>query len=125
MTDQPEAALASRRILLAEDDYFVMEDLRFGLRRLGATVVGPAPSVADALALVAGGGIDAAVLDVNLRGEHVYPVADALAARGIPFLFATGYSDDMIDARYGRAPVCEKPVRLRDLGRTLAELLQA
>lgn len=126
MTDQPEGALARRRILLAEDDYFVMQDLRSGLVALGASVVGPAPSVAEALALIAAGpAVDAAVLDVNLRGERVYPVADALALRGIPFVFSTGYSDGMIDPRHGDAPVCEKPVKMRDLGRALAALLRA
>lgn len=120
----PTTSLTARRILLAEDEYFIMQDLRSGLETLGATVVGPAPSVADALALIAGGAVvDAAVLDVNLRGEKVYPVADALSARGIPFVFSTGYSDDMLDPRYGEAPVCEKPVNMRALGRTLARLL--
>ena len=124
MTDTPPAVLAHRRILLAEDDYFVMRDLRSGLETLGASVVGPVPSVSGALALIAAApAIDAAVLDVNLRGERVYPVADALAALGIPFVFSTGYSDGMIDPRYGQAPVCEKPVNMRNLGRALASLL--
>ncbi len=126
MTNTPGAALAHRRILLAEDDYFVMQDLRSGLQALGASVVGPVPSVAEALALIAAGpAIDAAVLDVNLRGERVYAVADALALRGIPFVFSTGYSDGMIDPRHGAAPVCGKPVNMPDLGRTLAGLLTA
>ena len=118
------ATLVERRILLAEDEYFIMQDLRSGLEVFGVEVVGPVPSVADALALIeAGAEMDAAVLDVNLRGEQVYPVADALSARGIPFVFSTGYSDGMLDPRYGNAPVCEKPVNMLQLGQTLAELI--
>ncbi|MGI4765360.1 MAG: response regulator [Janthinobacterium lividum] len=117
--------LAERRILLAEDEYFIMQDLRSCLETLGVTVVGPVPSVAEALALIeAGAAVDAAVLDVNLRGEKVYPVADALSSRGIPYVFSTGYSDGMLDPRYGQAPVCEKPVNMSELGQTLATLLQ-
>lgn len=126
MTNPRRASLARRRILLAEDEYFIMQDLRCGLEALGATVVGPAPSVADALALIAAEPqIDAAVLDVNLRGERVYPVADALSARGIPFVFATGYSGAVIDPRHGRAPICEKPVNMRQLEGALVGLLAA
>lgn len=124
MVAPPMTSLAARRILLAEDEYFIMQDLRSGLETLGATVVGPAPSVADALALIAGGAaVDAAVLDVNLRGEKVYPVAEALSARGIPFVFSTGYSDDMLDPCFRQVPVCEKPVNMRKLGQTLSGLL--
>lgn len=124
MDHPPSASLAQRRILIAEDEYFIMQDLRSGLETLGAVVLGPVPSVADALALIeAEGGIDAAVLDVNLRGERAYPVADALSDRGIPFVFSTGYSDDMIDPRYKLAPICEKPVNMRRLERALADLI--
>ena len=120
----PMSSLRQCRVLLAEDEYFIMQDLRSGLETLGVTVVGPAPSVAHALALIAAGTeVDAAVLDVNLRGEKVYPVADALSARGIPFVFSTGYADGMLDPRYGQVPVCEKPVSMRVLGQTLASLL--
>ncbi len=118
------SSLSERRVLLAEDEYFIMQDLRSSLESLGVTVVGPVPSVAEALALIeAGAAVDAAVLDVNLRGEKVYPVADALSARGIPFVFSTGYSDDMLDYGYGETPVFEKPVNMRELGHTLAGLM--
>ncbi|WP_237479068.1 response regulator [Lichenibacterium dinghuense] len=126
MTHPPKASLAQRQILLAEDEYFIMQDLRSGLQALGATVVGPAPSVAGALALIAGAPrIDAAVLDINLRGETIYPVADMLSARGIPFLFATGYSNAVIDEPYRGVPACEKPIDMRELARLLVDLLPA
>ncbi len=81
MTTGPEAA-AGKKVLVAEDDYFIAKGLVRHLAQAGAAVVGPVPTVADALAAVEGGGIDAAVLDINLRGDLVYPVADALLARG-------------------------------------------
>ncbi len=118
---EPKANLAERRILVVEDDYFAMRDLCAGLARLDVTVVGPVPSVADALALVAAEPrIDVAVLDVNLRGEQVYPVADALAVRGVPYVFSTGYADDVIDPRYRHAPHCEKPVEMHKVEAALA-----
>ncbi len=118
---EPKANLAERRILVVEDDYFAMRDLCAGLERLDVTVVGPVPSVADALALVAAEPrIDVAVLDVNLRGEQVYPVADALAVRGVPYVFSTGYADDVIDPRYRHAPHCEKPVEMHKVEAALA-----
>ena len=126
MMDVSHARLAGRRILVVEDDYFAMRDLCAGLAALGAVVVGPAPTVAEALALVAREpDIDAAVLDVNLRGETVYPVADAMAARGMPFVLSTGYADDVIEPRFRQAPHCEKPVDMRAVGRALAAAMRS
>ena len=79
----------------------------------GARVVGPASSIDEALRLVerwgADGGIDAAVLDINIEGKHVSPVADRLAGLGVPFLFATGYGADCDMGRHEAAPKLEKP----------------
>jgi len=84
--------LRSKVILVVEDSYFLANEMEIFLEQLGAIVVGPAGSVRDGLALVErqGSRIDAAVLDVNLRNEKVFPVADALRARGIPIVFCTG-----------------------------------
>ncbi|WP_373866760.1 hypothetical protein [Methylobacterium oxalidis] len=85
--------LAGRHVLLVEDDYFIAFDMQRHFETSGAHVLGPAPSVREALALISGAArIDAAVLDINLRGEMAFAVADELAARGVPFLFTTGYS---------------------------------
>jgi CheY-like chemotaxis protein len=85
------AALAKRRVLLVEDDYFIVSDLARSFEAEGAEVVGPAATVADGLALLAEApNLDGAVLDINLQGEMVFPLADALTARGVPFVFATG-----------------------------------
>ena len=84
-------ALSGRRVLLVEDEAIIALDLAALLTDLGAVVVGPAHSVADALELLNEGKIDCAVLDINLNGEPVYPVARALETRRIPFVFVTSY----------------------------------
>ena len=120
----PDALLASalrgRRILVVEDEYMMADDLQYDLEKAGAEVIGPVPSVADALRLLATEEvIDGAILDVNLRGEKAYPVADVLRERGIPFVLATGYETWSLPEAYKDVPRCEKPVDLRHLARTL------
>jgi CheY-like chemotaxis protein len=110
--------LAGLRLLVVEDEALVamlIEDL---LRDLGCTVVGPVGSVARALALLRREAIDGALLDVNLGKERSYPVADALAARGVPFVFLTGYAE--IDGSHAAACVLQKPLAAAALARTLA-----
>ena len=109
-----------RRILVVEDEYFLAQDMIQGLRAEGAEVVGPAGAVCDALDLIgATARIDAAVLDLNLRGELAYPVADALTERGVPFVFTTGYDQSYIPERYNGVARFEKPVRMADVARRL------
>jgi CheY-like chemotaxis protein len=98
-------------ILVVDDETLIAmlpEDL---LLDLGCTVMGPAGSVAQSLALVQGSGRmpDGALLDINLRGELVYPVADVLTARGVPFVFITGNARHGIDPRYAAIPAVAKP----------------
>lgn len=113
--------LHGRRVLVVEDEYITAEDLRQGLETLGVEVVGPVPSVARALRLLdATTSLDAAVLDINLGGETVFAVAEALQGRGIPFLFATGYDPRSIPRAYADVPRCEKPF---DVGQCLHELI--
>ena len=109
-----DASLRGRRVLVVEDEYLIAEDLREQLLSCGADVLGPVACVADALALLADGAEpDLAILDIGLGGEKVYPVADALRTRGIPFVFATGYDVWVIPKRYADDPRTEKPVALR------------
>lgn len=119
------AALAGRRVLVAEDEYVIARDVAEALAAAGAEVLGPVPSVAAALRLAASeaGRIDAALLDVSLRGEAVWPVADALLARGVPVVLATGYETVALPEAYARLPRCAKPARGRDLVRALAGAL--
>ena len=88
--------LSGRRVLVVEDETMVAWLLEDMLADLGCAVVGPAARVNQALAMLDAEAIDAAVLDVNLNGQMSYPVADALAARGVPFVFSTGYNKDSL-----------------------------
>ncbi len=111
---------APKRILIVEDEPLISMMLEDFLDALDRQVAGSADNVADALALIAQGGIDAAILDVNLRaGETSWPIADALAAAGIPFVLATGGSGDSIaDAHSGR-PVLPKPFTMTSVEKAL------
>jgi DNA-binding response OmpR family regulator len=110
VTDEP-AILRGRKILVVEDDYLLAQVLSDYLEGAEVDVVGPVGSVDEALALLENdsGGVDGAILDVNLHGSKSYPIADALAVRSTPFLFATGYSRDALDGRFRDHPRCEKP----------------
>ncbi len=115
-----EQTIAGRRILIVEDEFFVADSLAMYLTSLGAVVVGPAASVHAALDLLdKGEQLDGAVLDVNLQGKQAYPVADALAARNVPFVLVTGYAPDSIPEPYNAAPQCSKPFRAAELVRLL------
>ena len=123
------AALTGKRVLVVEDEALVAMLVADELRGAGAVVVGPAPSVDDALRLVeaaaANGGIGAAVLDINLGGQHVAPVADRLAALGVPFLFATGYGENRDARGHDTRPVVEKPFDRERLVAAVADLASA
>jgi ActR/RegA family two-component response regulator len=123
MSEPPRADVKGQRVLLVEDDYLIATDLAASLEDLGIEVLGPAGSVQDALELVESHGerLDAAVLDINLRDEGVYPVANALAARGVRFVFTTGYDAIAIPESFASVPRCEKPVDPRQLARWLFE----
>lgn len=99
------------RCLVVEDEFLVAMLLEDTLRDLGFEVLGPVSSCAAALDLIrsADGGLDAAVLDVNLAGERVYPVAEALLERDVPFIFLTGYAGDDLDDRFAGIPIVQKP----------------
>ncbi len=107
-----QGGMAGRRVLVAEDEYFIAKSLVRDLEKAGAEVIGPVATVAEALDLVRSGALDGAVLDINLRGEMAFAVADALLERGIPLVFASGYSADIVPARYVGITLCEKPVDL-------------
>ncbi len=116
--------LSGRRILVVEDDYLVAMVLVDLLEDAGASVLGPIGSVDEAIAFIEGGAqpFDAALLDVNLHGKRSYPIADALVARRIGFVFATGYGGNVLDEKYQRHPRCEKPFNFSTLISKLAAL---
>jgi CheY-like chemotaxis protein len=106
--EQPEDKLS---ILVVDDETLIAMLLEDMLLDLGCNVVGPAGAVAPAIALIEANDrmLDGALLDINLRGELVYPVADALKARDVPFVFVTGYASHGIDPRYAAVPALGKP----------------
>jgi CheY-like chemotaxis protein len=116
--------LAGRRVLVVEDEYFIAEEIVGALQDLGAEILGPISEMGDAFqALSAAGRIDAAVLDVNVHGELIYPLADALTKRGVLFVFSTGYDTDSMKPLYGHVPRWEKPFDTNALAHALAQML--
>ena len=111
------------RVLLVEDDGLVAMLVEDMLDELGYAFAGNPGRVTEALAAVRAGGFDVAILDVNLAGERVFPVADALMNAGRPFAFATGYGAADIPDAYRRWPVAVKPFRLDDLDAALKAAL--
>ena len=111
------------RVLIVEDEPLIMMLLEDFLDVLGHVVAGTADSVATALPQVEAGGFDCAILDVNLRGgEKSWPIADALAARGLPFLLATGGGDEGIAPQHQGRPVLAKPFTMDGVAKALDAL---
>ena len=114
--------LAGKRLLVIEDEAIIAAMVEDMLTELGATVVGPAATIAHGLKLAKSEAIDGAVLDVNIRSERVDPIADLLRSRDIPFVYATGYGDAVAATGQG-APVLEKPYTLDKLARAVGAAL--
>jgi PAS domain S-box-containing protein len=108
-------ASTGNRVLLVEDESLVAMMMGEALSELGFSVIGPCVTAAEAMATIGSTDVNAAILDVNLDGELVYPVADLLAARDIPFAFITGYGEESLSPRYASAPVLQKPIDRRAL----------
>jgi CheY-like chemotaxis protein len=111
------------RVLVVEDEMMVSMLLEDMLSDIGCTFVGPAARIERALKLIEDVGFDIAILDVNLNGHETYPIADALAARAIPFVFASGYSAGRLRDAYQGVPSLAKPFRQHELEQTLAAAL--
>jgi two-component SAPR family response regulator len=112
------------RVLVVEDDFLVsllFEDL---LTSAGCVVLGPVPRLADALDAAAKEHCDVAVLDVNLAGEWVYPVAAVLVGRNVPIVFVTGYGSDTIPRQYAGQLRIAKPFSAEQLSRALSRAIQ-
>lgn len=103
------------RVLVVEDDYFIASSLTEELQHRGISVVGPVSDGDDALRLVAAETVDFAVLDINLDGAMVFPVAAALRDASIPFIFATGYDPGVIPPQFRDVPLHAKPFRAEHL----------
>ncbi|MDO8910342.1 MAG: response regulator [Phenylobacterium sp.] len=114
--------LAGLRVLVVEDEMMVSMLIEDMLTDLGCIVVGPAARLDEAIALAEREQIDCAVLDVNLGGQPIFPLADILRAKGAPFAFATGYGDAGLRDVDKGSLVLQKPFRETDLARILGEL---
>ena len=117
-------SLTGRRLLMVEDEVLVGMMAKRIVEDLGATVLGPYGGLADGLAAARSERFDGALLDFNLAGELADPLADLLIARGVPFVFITGYQRDSIDRRYANVPVLPKPLEAETLERVLVSLLE-
>jgi DNA-binding response OmpR family regulator len=111
--------LRGRRVLVVEDEYFIADDLARTIEDAGAEVVGPASTSEAAFALLDGPPIDLAVLDISLAGAVNFTLADELARRNVPFVFATGYDAEMIPARHANRIRWQKPFQVDELVRAL------
>lgn len=113
------------RVLVVEDEALVAMLVEDMLADLGCVVIGPIAELDEALQMVTDTEVDCAVLDVNLAGRPIFPVADALKAKGVPFCFASGYGEAGVRDDHRGAPVLQKPFREADLARALGELANA
>ena len=115
--------LTGLRVLVVEDEMLVAMLVEDMLTDFGCVIVGPASDVEEALGLAANAEMDAALLDVNLSGRPVFPVADLLKARGVPFVFASGYGGSGLNETHRGAAILQKPFRQADLEKALAGLM--
>ena len=120
-----DKSLSGRHVLVVEDEMMILMMIEDMLADLGCESVTAAATVDQALAMIDAQVFDVAMLDMNLDGDESYPVADALAARGVPFVFSTGYSEKSVRDDYRDRPVLRKPFKERDLIDTVKRLLAA
>jgi CheY-like chemotaxis protein len=118
------AALEGLRVLVVEDEVMVSLELQEILLELGCGIAGAAGRLREARALAHEADCDLAVLDIDLCGERADDVADLLAARGVPFIFA-GYGEERIAERHRSAPLVEKPYTRELLRRALLDIVPA
>jgi len=117
------APIQDLRVLVVEDEFLVATLIQDMLESAGYLVLGPIPRLAEALDAAGREAYDAAVLDVNLAGERVYPVAEVLSRRNVPFVFVTGYAGGALPDEYADRPRLCKPFKVVDLLGTLSNLV--
>jgi CheY-like chemotaxis protein len=127
MSEAQRRPLHNVRVLIVEDEYAVAADLTWWLEDSGAQVIGPAATIDDAMDLVRihGATLNQAVLDISLRGEKVFPIADALLKLDVPFVFSTGYEDAALPPAHARAVRLTKPLNRAALIAALASTASA
>jgi len=109
------ADLLGKHVLVIEDDYLQASALRITLEEQGSEVIGPYFDIDDGLAALDLETVDAAVLDVRINAKEVFPLADRLAERGVPFIFVTGYNRNVLPVRFDRSRCVLKPLMGDDI----------
>ena len=118
MIDKPRC-----RILVVEDEAMIAMLVEEMVLDFGSEVVGPAAKMEEALRLASDASLDAALLDVNVGGTVVYPVADLLRGRGVPIIFATGYGAGELPSRFRNYAALSKPFSYDELAEALRTVL--
>jgi CheY-like chemotaxis protein len=119
-----QPAARAKRVLVVEDELMIRMLLEDMLGELGYAIAAEAGRLEEAMEAVRSADFDLAILDVNLNGQPIAPVADALAARGTPFVFATGYGDRGLPDAHRNRPVLKKPFQMEGLREMLQSALQ-
>ena len=117
--------LQGRKILVVEDEAPIALSLAAGVAQAGGTVIGPVASVAAAYAAMADHTLDGALLDIRLRNETSFALADVLAVLGIPFIFVSGLSSALMPYTHRDRPLFDKPYAVSEVIATLGRLLEA
>jgi CheY-like chemotaxis protein len=125
MTEEMGSAIEGVRILVVEDESVITMLLQDMLEELHCEVISLASRFQDALDKANTLSFEVAILDVNLNGQRTFPIAEALMARGLPFIFATGYGAAAVPESFRAAPVLQKPFRIADLERAVRSALTA
>ena len=120
----PGSSLDGCRVLLAEDEALIAFELQIIMRQAGCRVIGPVGTLAEGLSHAEAAALDAAVLDVKLWDGDVFPLADRLAERGIPFLLVSGYSSSELPERFRERPLYPKPAAADGLIAALTQVLR-
>ena len=115
MIVEQDAPLKGTRVLIVEDEYYLADDLSRALSGAGAEIVGPVGTLEDAENTVSEGEFDCAVVDMNLRGDFAYAVAQRLGASGVPYVVATGYNQSSLPDSLANVPRIEKPFAAREV----------
>jgi len=114
-----EVSVAGKLVLVVEDELMIRMLLQDMLADLGHTLAGEAGRIDEAIALAKDGEFDLAILDVNLNGQPISPVVEILVARGLPFVFATGYGQRGVPEPYRQTPTLQKPFQVDALARAI------
>jgi DNA-binding LytR/AlgR family response regulator len=120
-SDGVSGRVTGMKVFLVEDEFLILMQLESMLQELGCEIGGTASHLGDALSRAETCDVDLALLDINLGGKKIYPVAEVLQRRKVPIVFSTGYGQAGIDPPWTSYPVVQKPFMARDLERALAQ----